>query len=156
MRAGVIAYCLIVVAITMGFLAGGRCYFAVFVNNELRPYFNQSGMESNSNHAQEVHAFLAISAVLLWLLCLATILKVSIQNIHFYCSRLVVIADSFIIGVLAALTLSHALDWGKYFDIAEGLNHLARNCQSLVGMSIANMVMMSIAISIAIFSFDYD
>ncbi|KAI0892603.1 hypothetical protein F4806DRAFT_479507 [Annulohypoxylon nitens] len=113
-------------------------------------------MGSDSTHAQEVHAFLAISAVLLWLLCLATILKVSIQNIHFYCSRLIVIANGFLIGVLAAMTLSHALDWGKQLDTGEGLSYLARNCYSLVGMSIANIVVMSIIITIAIFSVDYD
>ncbi|KAI1205197.1 uncharacterized protein F4807DRAFT_443836 [Annulohypoxylon truncatum] len=146
MRAGVTVYLLTIAAMIMAFAAGGCCYFAAFVHNELRPYFDQHDMKSYLSQAHATLLYLTFSAALLWILYLGTILKVCVDNSEFGFPKLFLMTSGLIVITLLAMVTKDAWSWWEYFKAAEGLNHLAINCHWLAGVCIANMVTMLVAI----------
>ncbi|KAI0883003.1 uncharacterized protein GGS22DRAFT_169260 [Annulohypoxylon maeteangense] len=142
MRASATVSFFIVASIIMGFAAGGCVYFAVFINNELHPYFDRHNMGLYSSQVHETFIYLIISAVLLWLMDLGLLLKVIFDDFHLGCSRFLLVAGEFVVACLAAMSMKNGWGWWAYFDAAEGLDHLTKICHWLAGICTANMVVM--------------
>ncbi|KAI1480030.1 hypothetical protein F4774DRAFT_379404, partial [Daldinia eschscholtzii] len=143
----------------LGCEAGGYSYFAAFVHNELRPYFIEHKMETQSNDAHMVFAYLVVSAVITWCSFLSTVLilccggrKHNLDE-HEHSSRtcrsslkaFVSCCCMAVLLVLAVLTTQRAWGWWDYFD-TNNLGRLASHCHGLVGMIIAILIITMISL----------
>ncbi|KAI4867412.1 hypothetical protein F4820DRAFT_446043 [Hypoxylon rubiginosum] len=137
----------------LGAEAVGSAYFASVINQELRPYFDAHGMQSEAADARQAFGYLVAAVVLLGLSFLGTLVKVGLATCGCdrlsddsddsddnLCVLLVSYAAYIILLVFTCLTAAHAWGWWKYFA-AEGLDHLAASCLGLAAMIIACLVL---------------
>ncbi|KAI6082009.1 hypothetical protein F4821DRAFT_264385 [Hypoxylon rubiginosum] len=118
----------------------GCSYFASVVNSEIRPYFDEHGMQAQAKDSRQAFGYLVASAVL-------SGLSVIVAPCRLFrspkpngedksglcisaCTTYITFAAVVTVFVFACLTAAHSWAWWKDFA-SEGLDHLASQCQRL-------------------------